>query len=124
MKEHMTLQSSGRQQSLQEWSRKVADCRQSEKSVKRWCEENGVTAKTYYRWQQKVFSAMAEQQERAAQPTWDGPRFTELSIPDNGLKRSEESARRTASIRIGNTAVEFYSGADSDLVRTLYQILS
>ena len=31
-------------------------------SVKRWCEENGVTTKTYYTWQKKVFTAMMEQQ--------------------------------------------------------------
>ena len=62
MEQGMTIQTLGQRQRLYEWSQRVADCRQSGLSVKRWCEENGIVEKTYYRWQQKVFSAMVEQQ--------------------------------------------------------------
>lgn len=56
MSREVSIQSMGQRQRLFEWSQRVADCRQSGMSVKRWCEENGVTPKTYYSWQKKVFS--------------------------------------------------------------------
>ena len=123
MKEGITIQSAGRQHRLQEWSRKVADCRQSGKSVKRWCEENGITTKTYYRWQQKVFSAMIEQQEQFAHPSPCEARFAELSISGSESKRTGGASGLAASIRIGNVTVDFYSGADPDMVKILCQVL-
>ena len=63
MSREVSIQSMGQRQRLFEWSQRVADCRQSGMSVKRWCEENGVTPKTYYSWQKKVFSFMVEQQK-------------------------------------------------------------
>ena len=53
MSREVSIQSMGQRQRLFEWSQRVADCRQSGMSVKRWCEENGVTPKTYYSWQIK-----------------------------------------------------------------------
>lgn len=123
MKERMTIQSAGHQHRLQEWSRKVTACRQSGKTVKRWCEENGITPKTYYRWQQKVFSAMAEQQEQLAQQSSGEPQFVELSISGNEFKNSRVPSGLAASIRIGKASVDFYSGADPDIVKTLCQVL-
>ena len=123
MKEGMSIQSAERQHRLQEWSRKVADCRQSGKSVKRWCEENGITLKTYYRWQQKVFSAMIEQQQQLARPSPCEPQFAELSIADIESKRTGVPSGLAASIRIGNATVDFYSGADPDMVKILCQVL-
>ena len=57
MSREVSIQSMGQRQRLFEWSQRVADCRQSGMSVKRWCEENGVTPKTYYSWQKKVWSS-------------------------------------------------------------------
>lgn len=123
MKERMTIQSAGHQHRLQEWSQKVTACRQSGKTVQRWCEENGITPKTYYRWQQKVFSAMVEQQEQLAQQSSGETQFVELSIPGNEFKSSKVQSELAASIRIGNTSVDFYSGADPAIVKTLCQVL-
>lgn len=55
MKQNLSIQTLGQRQRLLEWSKKVADCRQSGMSVKWWCTENGTTPKTYYSWQKKVF---------------------------------------------------------------------
>lgn len=55
MNKETSLQTLGQRQRLLEWSQKVADCRQSGLSVKRWCSENGTSVKTYYSWQKKVF---------------------------------------------------------------------
>lgn len=63
MRKETSLQTLGQRQRLLEWSQKVADCRQSWLSVKRWCSENGTSVKTYYSWQKKVFAFMVEQQK-------------------------------------------------------------
>ena len=42
------------QAKLLEWKDRVADCRSSGMSVKEWCEENGCSPKTYYRWEQEI----------------------------------------------------------------------
>ncbi|WP_407919070.1 IS66 family insertion sequence element accessory protein TnpA, partial [Agathobaculum desmolans] len=54
MSKELTIQTLGQRQRLLEWSQKVAECRSSGMSVKRWCSENGTTPKTYYSWQKKV----------------------------------------------------------------------
>ena len=35
---------------LQAWSRRIAEYRSSGKTVKAWCEDEGVSIKTYYYW--------------------------------------------------------------------------
>ena len=57
MNKETSLQTLGQRQWLLEWSQKVADCRQSGLSVKRWCNENGTSVKTYYSWQKKYLSS-------------------------------------------------------------------
>ena len=58
MRKETSLQTLGQRQRLLEWSQKVADCRQSGLSVKRWCSENGTSVKTYYSWQTAMQNLM------------------------------------------------------------------
>ena len=44
------------QAKLLEWREKVAACRSSGVSVKAWCETQGITTTTYYRWERAVLS--------------------------------------------------------------------
>ena len=37
------------------WTERVAACRSSGKSVRQWCQENGIAEKTYYYWQRRIF---------------------------------------------------------------------
>lgn len=121
MKQNLSIQTLGQRQRLLEWSKKVADCRQSGMSVKRWCGENGITPKTYYNWQKKVFEAMVEQQQLQMDEnnTTDGICFAELS-PSQAMQPTPEIV---ASVRIGNAAVDFYSGADPAVIQALCQTL-
>ena len=124
MKQGMTIQSVGQRQRLLEWSQRVADCRQSGMSVKRWCEENGVTTKTYYTWQKKVFTAMVEQQRiQLEDMPAEEPYFAELPAPGQMTAPQAEQPRLAASIRVGSASVDFYAGADPDMVKALCQVL-
>lgn len=79
----------------------------------RWCQEHGIAKKTYYRWEREIVG-LAIDQEGEAQP-----RFAELPAP----KREPEGSL-VAAIQIGETHLEVYDGASSEVVAVLCQVLS
>lgn len=56
------------QAKLLEWKDRVADCRSSGMSVKEWCEENGCSPKTYYRWEQEILGKVRQIAKAQSQP--------------------------------------------------------
>ena len=121
MKHEITIQSAGQRQRLLEWSQRVADCRQSGLSVNRWCEENGIIPKTYYRWQKKVFTAMVEQQRLQLREEKVSAEVHFAELPAAEARGAEPAP--AARIRIGETAVELYTGASPEMVRALCEAL-
>ena len=77
-------------------------------SVKSWCLENGVSEKTYYYWQRRIFRLAQEQQV---------PEFAEL----HGA-HSHSSA--VASLEIAGVSVQVYASADEQTLRALLHALS
>ena len=116
MSQETSIQSLGKRQRLLEWSQRIADCRQSGMSVKRWCEENGVSPKTYYSWQKKVFSVMVEQQKLQLEGKGQEDCFVELPATQQIRQNTGELV---ASIQAGQASVNIYSGADPKLAQAL-----
>lgn len=116
MSREISLQSLGQRQRLLEWSQRVADCRQSGLSVKRWCEINGCSTKTYYTWQRKVFSVMVEQQKLQLEAEEQGSCFVELPAPQ---AIQQEPSNLAARIQVGQASVKIYTGADPKLAQAL-----
>lgn len=56
---------------MQEWSARIAECRNSGMSVRAWCNEQGISVQTYYRWE-KCFVEKATQQLSLRAPTQAG----------------------------------------------------
>ena len=50
-----SLQNISKQNRLEQWSRKIVACRSSGMTVRTWCQENGISEKTYYYWQRRLF---------------------------------------------------------------------
>ena len=121
MSKELTIQTLGQRQRLLEWSQKVAECRSSGMSVKRWCSENGTTPKTYYSWQKKVFAIMVEQQKSHLDASSQEGCFVELPVPQECVQ--QPSANLVASIQVGSASVNLYSGADPKLVQAICQTL-
>ena len=113
----VTIRGVRAQRNLLEWSQRVAECRSSGLSVTRWCAEHEIKPKTYFNWQKKVFAAMLEQQclglEAQREPE---RRFAELPAPgaQNEL---------VATVRIGEAALNIYSGANTEVVAALCRAL-
>lgn len=120
MRRETSIQTLGQRQRLLEWSQRVADCRQSGMSVKRWCDENGVSPKTYYTWQKKVFSVMVEQQKLQLEAKGREGCFVELPAPQS---IQQVPGNLAASVQVGQVSVNIYSGADPELAQALVQAL-
>ena len=90
------------------WTQRIADCRSSGKSVKHWCRENGISEKTYYYWQRRIFRMAQEQQT---------PEFAELHSfhPVSAI---------TASLEISGVNMQVYAGADEPTLSALFRALS
>ena len=102
------LQRLNADQHLAVWTQRITDCRSSGKSVKRWCQENGISEKTYYYWQRRIFK-MAQAQQ--------APEFAELHSfhPVSAV---------TASLEISGVNVQVYAGADELTLSALFRALS
>ena len=48
-----------RQAKLEQWKTQVIDCRSSGMSVRGWCAEHNISAKTYYRREKEILSSAA-----------------------------------------------------------------
>lgn len=88
---------------LVEWSERVAACRNSGIPVKAWCAQEGISEKTYYYWQRKVFQAAQGEEERFVEIT--------SSSPVGGTV--------VATVTGKGLSAEIHSGADEETLRAL-----
>lgn len=69
---------------MQEWSARIAECRSSGMSVRAWCNEQGISAQTYYRWEKRF----AEKAPPAVQPPGShSGRFADADQSGNHTQR-------------------------------------
>ena len=101
------LQAYNHSRKLAEWAQRVQSCRESGLSVRQWCDENGLSAKTYYYWQRRLF-----QMSEAA-----GPRFAKIEAPVH------TAGHIAASVRIGTAQAEIYNGADAETLKALVEAM-
>ena len=100
-----SLQTLNRQEKVAVWSERIAACRSSGISVRAWCEENGVSTASYYKWQKKLFCL-------AAQST---PQFAEVCVAPAG--------KISATVHLRNVSVDIHSGADAETTAMLLRVL-
>lgn len=97
-----TLQGYNQKNRLELWTERVSACRQSGKSVRDWCRENGISEKTYYYWQRRIFQACQT----------EAPTFAEVTIPES---RHEPAA----VLRYGDLSIEIQNSADSETIHAI-----
>ncbi len=51
--DELTIRGAGKMANLRAWSQRVPECREGEIPVAQWFESNGISRKTYYRWQKE-----------------------------------------------------------------------
>ena len=92
-----SLQTLNRQEKIAVWSERIAACRSSGISVRAWCEGNGISTASYYKWQKKLFCLAAQ----------SAPQFAEVCV----------------ALHVGNVSVDIHSGADAETTAMLLRIL-
>lgn len=107
---------------LEEWKGKVAECRSSGKSVRAWCQEQGISCKTYYYWEKGVLSE-AERQMGALESV-GGSSFVKMPALPEMADTTGTTPALTAKLRIKGGELEVYSGADEKILEALVRVLS
>ena len=92
------------QQKLGEWAERVSACRNSGLSVRAWCQENGVSEQTYYRWQRRLYELAQEEREGG---------FAEITP----IRRTPGSIAVT--MQIGGAELAVHNGADAATVEAV-----
>ena len=110
-KMEQSLQAMSRQVRLEQWSGKIAACRGSGMTVRAWCQENGISEKTYYYWQRRLFQELTN-----AQPQSSG--FVEVTP-----RKTESSGQLAVRIRIADAEAEVYNGADAATLEAVLRAL-
>ena len=107
-----SLQVMSKQERLENWTARIMACRSSGMTVRAWCQENGLSEKTYYYWQRRLFQTLSEQQ--VAHET----AFAEVTPPQPVC-----SGNVAVSVRISGVEANIHNGADSATVETVLRIL-
>lgn len=94
----------------QQWGGMIQACRSSGRTVKAWCDENGINPKSYYYWLRKLRDAALEE--------GTAPKLVQICM--------EESAPypgNSIKIRISGCELELQEGTSGELIeRTLRAI--
>ena len=94
------------QQKVAQWGERIASCRSSGLTVRRWCSENGISAGSYYKWQRRLYQMAAG----------DGPQFVEVTS-------HRPASDSVAVIHIRDTEVEILPGIDVNTLETICRVL-
>ena len=109
-----SLQVMSKQERLENWTARIMACRGSGMTVRAWCQENGLSEKTYYYWQRRLFQTLSEQQQAIQQPA-----FAEIAPAPN----VRPSCGVAVTVQISGVEAEIYNGADAATVETVLRIL-
>ena len=105
---------------LQNWAKLVADCQNSQLTVRAWCEQQGICPKTYYYWLRKIRERAMENAPVPAS-TLPAKAETEKPITFKQLEvQSPVSGMQAAVIiRLPSATVEVAQGTDQQTVEAV-----
>ena len=124
--------------SLAAWKERIVECRASGVPVRKWCEQNGHTPSTYYRWEREIFGRI----EKSPQPELGADTGSEALIPVSGqmlvelpvVGAGEEVPQRVqvltspfrpvAVVRMGTMELSLTNSVSPKLMRQLKELLS
>ena len=93
---------------LMHWSGVMRERSESGQSIRRWCQENGVSEKTYHYWQRRLRDAACEKLDEliAPQQTSLAPGFMEVKLPEpTAHKVMNEPTANQLTINIGEIQI-------------------
>ena len=106
---------------LQEWSARIAECRTSGKSVKAWCNEQGIAIKTYYYWEKKFVTEAIQQ---VSLPASRQAGLLMQVNPDTMPSDEMGTIETGIIIRHGESVITLPSGSSAEAVADLVKALN
>ena len=94
---------------LTEWQERIRACRSSGKNVTTWCAENGISPKTYYRWERTCLGEAAKRLGYASE-SQGLIKVNPNQLPTGNANSGEPSTTRIECIiRCGQVSIEVNS---------------
>ncbi len=112
------LNRSGR---LSDWAEMVGAWRNSGKTVSVWCEEHGISPKTYYYRLKRVCEAVPEVDRPSGLPT---PREEEEPVFGQITPVSRSGRDAAITLRFGSMEVQIYNGAEPETIEAALRVLA
>lgn len=106
---------------LQEWSARIAECRTSGKSVKAWCNEQGIAIKTYYYWEKKFVTEAIHQ---VSLPSSRQAGLLMQVNPDAMPGSNVADIGTGVTIRHGESVITLPAGSSAEAVADLVKALN
>ena len=106
---------------LQEWSARIAECRTSGKSVKAWCNEQGIPIKTYYYWEKKFVTEAIQQ---VSLPASRQAGLLMQVNPETMPSGEIETIESKVTIRHGESIITLPAGSSAEAVADLVKALN
>ena len=106
---------------LREWSVRIAECRNSGKTVKEWCAEQGISVQTYYRWEKRFVEKATQQLSVPASP--QAGLLMRIN-PENMPGDEVNTISSCITIRHGESVITLPAGSSADAVADLVRSLN
>jgi len=109
---------------LQQWAGVIKECHGSGKTIRRWCEEQGISTKSYYYWQRKLREAACRElsayqgREVKTAAVDAGPVFAECRITEE-----HKSGETAVTIHLNGAVVEIHHGAEAAVIESALRAL-
>ena len=115
-----------REYRMRQWAGFISGRNGIGKTVRVWCEEQGVNEKSYYYWQQKIREALGErltsEEGKLGIASWKEPEgfparscFAEIT-PARGVGKDRAAA---VTLTLNGTLVDVHNGADGETIRSV-----
>ena len=106
---------------LRAWSGRIAERRSSGKTVKAWCEAEGVSIKTYYYWEKRI---VAEAGQEANLPVTTQNSMLMRVNPETLSEEDTDSREACITIRHGKSTITLPTGSSVETIADLVKALN
>ena len=113
------------QVNIQKWLEIIHQCRGSGLSNQQWCEQNGVSLKSYYYWIAKIRKMAIENLPRK-QTALSAPTEVQKEPVFAPISDISHQSRKTApvTIRVGNAAIEIATDTPEAMIQSVILAVS
>lgn len=117
----MELQKAKHELMVEQWRRRVYECRNSGQTIRSWCQENHVCQQTYFRWQHIVW-------DNATQKIKETSKTEEMARASNNITfaeypvlatPAEQTPTAAITLHLKYGTVEIPNGADPETVASV-----